>query len=363
MPSHAPANKSRNTPSQRMAAVHDRTTRPNRPRSGDGELDPIFQAYLEALKRRRRAQLTIYGNSRTLKSFNTWLNANQIPAGELTMLACEQYYADLTEHYAIPTVRQHLTAVRAAYQYGIRHQLADHDPTLDVKLPRLPDIEPETYTTTQLRAIHAAIASERDELLFHLLAYAGLRLGEITRLTWEQVDLDHQQIKPIGKAGKLRLVPLHPTLRMVLAEHQPRRHPDQHRVIISYNHRHGVHSATCGREIRKLVDNAHVPINNAAHAFRKTVATDMHEQGVPTAVIDKIMGWAPRTVRERHYLRIADHAMHQAIQTLYQHDPICPEPGEIPTTPSNTSRSLPTDLDRELTRLVQLEKELGLQVA
>jgi hypothetical protein len=41
-------------------------------------------------------------------------------------------------------------------------------------------------------------------------------------------------------------------------------------------------------------------------------------------VIEKILGWAPRTVYERHYLRIADHAMREAILTLYRGDPICP---------------------------------------
>jgi hypothetical protein len=88
----------------------------------------------------------------------------------------------------------------------------------------------------------------------------------------------------------------------------------------------------------------------------------MYEHGIKEHTIDQIMGWAPRTVRDRHYIRIAPKAMHQAIQTLYHDDPICPAPGEIPTTPSTTSRSLPADLHRELTRLVQLEKELGLQV-
>ena len=71
----------------------------------------------------------------------------------------------------------------------------------------------------------------------------------------------------------------------------------------------------------------------SAHTFRRTVATELHEQGVRTRVIEKIMGWAPRTVYERHYLRIADQAMQEAILTLYRDDPICPGQLDPPPPP------------------------------
>jgi hypothetical protein len=88
----------------------------------------------------------------------------------------------------------------------------------------------------------------------------------------------------------------------------------------------------------------------------------MYEQGVRGHVIDEIMGWAPRTVRDRHYVRIAPKMMHQAIRTLYQDDPICPEPTQQPAT-ATRERSLPDELQQEVRRLVEIERELGIRVA
>jgi hypothetical protein len=47
----------------------------------------------------------------------------------------------------------------------------------------------------------------------------------------------------------------------------------------------------------------------------------MYEQGVRARVIERIMGWAPRQMYERHYLRVADQQMHEAIRSLYRDDP------------------------------------------
>jgi hypothetical protein len=113
---------------------------------------------------------------------------------------------------------------------------------------------------------------------------------------------------------------------------------------------------------RGLVDRAGVKTRASAHTFRKTVATVMYEQGVRGHVIDEIMGWAPRTVRDRHYIRIAPKAMRDAILTHYQNDPICPEPRQEPDTRWVT-RPLGDELLREVQRLTQLERELGLRTA
>src|SRR5581483_4349642 len=199
-----------------------------------------------------------------------------IQAGELTLLRCEEYFDWLLDRGAISTARRHLAYVRAAYRYGVRHQLAEFDPTADVKLPRLPDHEPATYSNDELRQIHAAIRSEREDVAFHLLAFAGLRLGETAALTWANVDLGHWQLRLIGKGGKFRLVPLHPVLLELLRE---RRQADGEPVIWTPQRR-PLASRTLGTAIRQLVDRADVHTAQPSHAFRRTVATVMYEAGI-----------------------------------------------------------------------------------
>jgi site-specific recombinase XerD len=323
-------------------------------------MDPLFEAYLAALRRRCRSPLTLQANLSALQRLDRSLDQHATEAPRLSLLACEHYFETLLAEYAVSTVRRHLAVVRAAYRYGLRHQLVDRDPTADVKLPRLPDVEPATYSNEQLRAILAAVRNEREQLLVYLFAFAGLRLCELVALTWEQVDLDHQQLKLIGKSGKFRLVPLHPALEQVLREHRAATPFGVRQPVVSPDGRPLAHR-TGVATVRTLVRRAGIETANPSHAFRRTVATVMHEQGVRTAVIDRIMGWAPRTVRDRHYLRIAPAAMRDAILTLYRDDPICTTQLKPDTpAPVRTRPALHRFLARETARLEQLERELDL---
>jgi integrase len=322
-------------------------------------LDALFEAYLVA--RRRRSPLTVKANEHALRRLDSWLVQQAIAPARFGLLACERYFAEMLDDAAVSTVRRHLAVVRAAYRYGVRHELVERDPTGDVRLPRLPDSEPATYSNDELRAIFAAIRSEREEIVFFLFAFAGLRLCEAAALSWQEADFERDQLKLIGKGGKLRLVPLHPVLARVLREHRRCARPGR-AYVVGTIHDGRLAQRTWIETVRLLVDRAGVQIDGPSHAFRRTVATVMHEQGVRTAVIDRVMGWAPRTVRERHYVRIAPQALRDAILTLYRDDPICPQQLGL-AADHETSRERPPSpwLARETERVARLEAELGLQ--
>jgi site-specific recombinase XerD len=320
-------------------------------------MDAIFEAYIAAQRYRRRAPLTVKAVDHALRSAQRWLDAEGIEAEGLTLLQCEQYFADLLDQLALSTVRRHLAYLRAAYSYAVRHDLATLDPTADVRLPQLPDIEPATYSTDELRAIHAAIRSEREDIAYHLLAFAGLRLGEAAALTWQNVDLEHWQLRLTGKGGKFRLVPLHPALQDLLHQHRSA----ESNPVIWTPQRQPLASRTLGTTIRQLVDRADVATAQPSHAFRRTLATEMYEAGIRTRVIERIMGWAPRRMHERHYLRVASEQMHDAIRALYRADPISPrQRDQTQLQPIFATRDdrVPW-LERDVARLTELEQRLA----
>ncbi len=125
--------------------------------------DPLFVAYLDALRRRRRAPSTLVCNTHALRKLDLWLVARGIRAADMRPLDYELYFEEQLGRYAISTLHHDLSIVRAACRYGARHDLLEGDPTLDVKLPRVPDIEPATYSNDELRAILAAVRQDPRE--------------------------------------------------------------------------------------------------------------------------------------------------------------------------------------------------------
>jgi integrase len=301
-------------------------------------MDALFAAYVDVLRRRRRARTTIRNAEAVLLRFDRWLASRGMTARTLGPSDCERYFDLQLDRYAISTVRHQLSTVRAAYRFGVRRELVDRDPTGEVLLPPLPDAEPVTYTNDELRAILAAVRSDREELLFFLLAFTGMRLFEAGALRWDQIDLPNDQIGVLGKGGKFRLVPVHPALHRTLDSHRRRARSGLPQVIPGRDGR-PLSATTLHDTVLNLTSRAGLAgRKTTSHTFRRTVASELYEQGIRRHVIDKIMGWAPRTVAERHYIRIADHAMHTAIRTLYQEDPIA----ECTTSPpGNKSRTKP----------------------
>ena len=325
-------------------------------------MDAIFEAYLAAQRRRRPSPLTLKAIRHALGQTQRWLDEHDLVAGELTLLGCEEYFDELLERQAVSTVRRRLAYVWAAYRYGVRHELVERDPTADVRLPRLPDHDPATYSNEQLRQIHAAVRNEREELVFFLFAFAGLRLGEVGGLEWRLVEFDRWQLRLAGMGGKLRLVPLHPAVTELLREQRPR--TGGREWVLGTINGQPLSANTLGGSVRAIVDRAGVEVAQPSHAFRRTVATVMYENGVRARVIERIMGWAPRQMYERHYLRVADAAMHEAIRGLYAEDPICErqqrslQPVAVPTTNAAPSAWLAAEAAR-LERIEQQLRETG----
>jgi integrase len=83
---------------------------------------------------------------------------------------------------------------------------------------------PEIFTKEELRSLFENL-DQRDNggfpmaTAFRLLAYTGLRLGELMRLEWSNVDLDNGVIKVVQtKSRKVRSIPIHTELLKSLRE-------------------------------------------------------------------------------------------------------------------------------------------------
>ncbi|GEM48653.1 tyrosine-type recombinase/integrase [Deinococcus cellulosilyticus] len=95
---------------------------------------------------------------------------------------------------------------------------SEANPFLDV--PAVKDNTPkhekrQPYTDEDVKKMLDA-ATEEEKIIIGLGAYAGLRIHEIAKLTWGDVDLDRKQIRVDGKGGKVARVPIPAGLRALL---------------------------------------------------------------------------------------------------------------------------------------------------
>lgn len=289
----------------------------------------MFEQHVERLNRLNRDPRTIQMATRILERFDAYLEELGVAPADVEGWMIEEY---LPGTGRTKNTRQcHLTYIGAAYRYARKRRQVQFDPTDGVRLPSEPDKEPKILTASELRAVYGAIEDRTEEIGFHLLAYAGLRRTEAARLREEHVDLESSTLTVHGKHGKLRKVPIHPALWEVLDR---RMDGEGFRPLLrSWGIRQLQHEYF-GKRMSMLAERAGVAAT--PHDFRRTMASSLYANDVPEHTIDKIMGWAPRTVGRKFYLRVADDKLQKAILRLYQDAPISnpPKRGGLPVVRS-----------------------------
>ena len=205
----------------------------------------------------------------------------------LDPVVMEEVFAELGERYSWGTVRNLLAQVRAPLAYAHRRGVIPLDPTYDVFIGPPPPREPKVLSNAHLRDILANARNEDDVLRLHLLMFTGCRQFEVAALRWEAVNLVSRQMRIMGKAAKLRTVPIHPALGELLVA----RHAVLGDRVVKYVHPEWLRRVA-GRGV-------------GFHDFRRTFATTLRKNGVQPSVLDKIMGWAARDIMGRFYDHVA----------------------------------------------------------
>lgn len=180
-----------------------------------------FAAYMAG---RKFSAKTVSTYSRAVRAFALWLGADSTIA-DIQSDKLIGYQADLRRRSAA-TIGKYLSAIRCYCRYLIRAQLRADDPTLDLIWPKRHDPPPRDLSSTELAQLHALLDRPlpvldkkqrwvlgRDKRAIVLMLYAGLRLSEVTDLTWTDVDMPRRSlIVRHGKGGKWRTLVQHPYL-------------------------------------------------------------------------------------------------------------------------------------------------------
>jgi integrase len=130
------------------------------------------------------------------------------------------------------------------------------------------------------------------------------------------VRFDERGLHVVGKGKKLRRVPLHPVLLEVL-QRRKATNPTTATVLGK-----GGSSRDINLRLTRLLKRVGVDGGNRpTHAFRKTVASVLIEEGARPNDVDQILGCAAPDVRNRYYVR-RNPNLGETIKLLYASDPI-----------------------------------------
>jgi integrase len=298
-------------------------------------LAPIFERKRLQLESRDRKPKTVHNYIRAVVAFQHWLDVRGLDPEKVTPEDIEAYLAhcarvyresDGGEGYAPGTRRVHFNYVKSAYRLAVDRGWLDKMPFVSVEIPTVPESIPEVIPTDALRrmGLAARLKSWKHLALWALLAYTGMRRNEIRLLRWEDIDLDGSEIQVRhGKGGKPRVVPIHPTLMLVLTGPQ---YEGKHNIlhtrpkkgfVLFPNGSEGGKPYSNGEGLTKVLRAFYPGPSDEFHAFRKTVASSLFANGVQQGDVETILGWTQRSIFAKHYLARRPGHLAECIRHLY----------------------------------------------
>ncbi|MBX0291303.1 tyrosine-type recombinase/integrase [Hymenobacter sp. HSC-4F20] len=174
---------------------------------------------------RRYSPHTVLSYQTDLRQFSEFLlTSYELPdTTQADHTLIRSWVVDLMQQHRDPrTVNRKIACLRSYYKYLLRTGVIQKNPMLRITSPKaakkLPDFVPEEALNGLLNsfAFPEGFAGIRDQAMLELLYGTGIRLSELIGIGAEDVNLPGRTVRVTGKGNKQRVVPLNPTLLIIL---------------------------------------------------------------------------------------------------------------------------------------------------
>ena len=108
------------------------------------------------------------------------------------------------------SVGRKLAAIRTFLRFLVRERIISKDPAAGIRAPKSEKPLPKALSVDEIDRFFSRNPEmkSRDLAAFELLYSSGLRVGELTSLKVQDVDLNNGWVRVIGKGNKERYVPV-----------------------------------------------------------------------------------------------------------------------------------------------------------
>ena len=168
---------------------------------------------------------------------------------------------------------------------------------------KAPALVKETLSDEDLEALRDGCRCERDLAIIDMLASTGMRIGELVRLDRTDLNLRERECLVLGKGNKQRPVYFDARTKLHLTNYLSARTDENPALFVSLNGKHS-RMTIGGIELRlRQLGKKLLPQRVHPHKFRRTLATNAIDKGMPVEQVQKLLGHA-RIDTTMHYAMV-----------------------------------------------------------
>ena len=284
-----------------------------------------FLSYLEV--ERNFSVHTIRAYESDITAFLLWLDTK--PLENIKYSDVKEYLLFIYKfNYSKTTLARKISAIRTFYKYLYREHLSNSNPVVGINSPKKTKKLPEVLSEGEIEQILNQVdistpAGFRNRAILELLYATGMRISELCSLTFQNLNLENDEITVFGKGQKERIVLVSKrakdflldyikTARCLVAKGFEVSQNENSPIFIN-NTGYKLQPQTVRMCLKKIMDNLEFPKHVTPHKFRHSFATKMLDNGADLRIVQELLGHASITNTQ-----IYTHVTSQKLQQTYQ---------------------------------------------
>ena len=248
--------------------------------------DDMLKAYIDALRVEGRSEKTLKRYDYIIRKM---LEAVKLPTREISVFDVRNYLSREKERGISDRTLEGNRQIFSGY-FGWLHRegMITVNPMGNIGAIKHRKKVKDTFSDVDMELMKKACKTARDSAIITFLFSTGCRIGEMTQLNRENVDLQKLECKVIGKGNKERIVYLDQVAGMFLKQYLTSRKDEEEALFLGIG-RVRLQPNGVRVMLKKIQEESGVQ-NVHPHKFRRTLATNLIRHGMPIEEVAAILG-------------------------------------------------------------------------
>lgn len=248
--------------------------------------EDFLKAFIDAKKIEGRSQKTL---DRYVYLLRRMFKEIGVPVPEITTYHLRSYLMDAKERgLGDKTIEGERTVMSSFFGWIWKEGLISKNPCANIGAIKCAKKIRHPYSDVEIERLKEACEDLRDKVIISFLLSTGCRISEVCNLDREDVDFENLECQVLGKGNKERTVYIDDVTAMLLRRYLKSRRDLMPALFVGKGTERmtpgGVRFMLKRLEEKTGVENVH------PHRFRRTLATNLINHGMPIQEVAAILG-------------------------------------------------------------------------
>lgn len=214
---------------------------------------------------------------------------------DVTGMDLRYYYGVMRERRGIKmsTMQTRLHYLSSFWDFLITEELVHSNPVKKVGVLKLEKTIKKPFSAAEMEALRSGCENLRDRALVEFLYSTGVRVSELVHLNVGDIEMGKQELIVYGKGSKERRTYLTDSAKFYLKRYlqsRPQYGIEEQPLFITLDAPHNRLTVPGVQNMLRTLGRKAGVANVHPHRFRRTIATDLLNRGMPIEQVKEFLG-------------------------------------------------------------------------